>query len=162
MQATQTAPVNSQIVLPFVQSVRAVLSSMAGVVTTVGKPYLKVDSHHKHNVSAIIGFSGDVIGSMVISLQSGTAVSIASAFAGVEVEAESPDFSDAIGELANMIAGGAKKDLGGRATITCPTVVMGEGLRTARLHGVPCIVIPCSTAAGEFVVEVNLRIGNGD
>ena len=77
--------------------------------------------------------------------------------AGMEIEANSPDFADAIGELSNMIAGGAKKDLGALATITVPTVVIGANHCVARLSDVPCIVIPCATPAGDFAVEINIK-----
>jgi chemotaxis protein CheX len=79
------------------------------------------------------------------------------AFAGSEFPLESPDFADAIGELANMIAGGAKKDLGAAASITCPNVIIGKGHHIARLSGVPCLVIPCSTPVGDFAVEVCIK-----
>jgi chemotaxis protein CheX len=85
------------------------------------------------------------------------AKSLVAAFAGCAIEPGTPDFSDAIGELANMIAGGAKKHLGANANITVPSVIIGPGHQIARLSGVPCIVIPCSTPAGDFAVEVNVK-----
>jgi chemotaxis protein CheX len=62
-----------------------------------------------------------------------------------------------VGELANMIAGGAKKDLGCVASISCPSVVIGPGHTIARLSDVPCIVIPCKTPVGDFAVEINIK-----
>jgi len=67
------------------------------------------------------------------------------------------DFADAIGELANMIAGSAKKDLGHTASISVPNVVIGGGHIIARLSEVPCLVIPCRTPVGNFAVEVNIK-----
>lgn len=149
--------INPKLIVPFVNSVRAVFSTMVGVPTTVGRPTLKADPLPTHDVSSIIGFSGQVAGSVVVSFQKEAAVKLASAFAGAEIQPGTPDFADAIGELANMIAGNAKKDLGGAANITVPNVIIGPGHSVARLSGVPCVVIPCQTPVGNFTVEVNVK-----
>jgi chemotaxis protein CheX len=160
----QTAPATkpagsstAKLIIPFVNSVRLVFETMVKVQTTVNAPRLKADPCPTYDVSGIIGFSGDVIGSVVVSLQMHAAKSLVAAFAGCPIEPGTPDFSDAIGELANMIAGGAKKHLGANANITVPSVIIGPGHQIARLSGVPCIVIPCSTPAGDFAVEVNVK-----
>lgn len=145
------------LVVPFVGSVRSVFSTMVGVETTVGAPSLKSDPAPTHDVSAIIGFSGEVVGSMVLTFQTETARRVVAAFANAPLEPGSPDFADAIGELANMVAGAAKKDLGLPASISVPTVIVGTGHTVARLSDVPCVVIPCSTASGEFSIEVNIK-----
>jgi chemotaxis protein CheX len=85
------------------------------------------------------------------------ALKLVEAFAGASLAVTDPDFADAIGEVANMIAGGAKKDLGVQANITCPTVIIGAGHVVARLSDVPCLVVPCATPAGAFAVEVNIK-----
>ena len=38
-----------------------------------------------------------------------------------------------------------------------PSVIIGTGHQIARLRDVPCVVIPCRTAAGDFAVEVNVK-----
>ena len=165
MTATATAPapaasgpaINPKLIVPFVNSVRAVFSTMVGVQTTVGRPTLKSHPSPSYDVSGIIGFSGDVVGSVVVSFQEQAAVKLASAFAGVELEPGTPDFADAIGELANMIAGNAKKDLGAAANISTPNVIIGPNHSLARLSGVPCLVIPVSSPVGDFAVEVNIK-----
>lgn len=155
--AASAPAINPKLIVPFVNSVRAVFSTMVGVQTTVGRPTLKSHPSPSYHVSGIIGFSGDVVGSVVVSFQRDAAVKLASAFAGVELTPDSPEFADAIGELANMIAGNAKKDLGGAANITTPNVIIGPNHSVARLSGVPCLVIPVSSPAGDFAVEVNIK-----
>ncbi len=154
---TQAPVVNAKLIVPFINSVRNVFQTMVGVETTVERLTLKTGPVASYDVSAIIGFSGQVIGSVVVSFQMAAAVSLVKAFAGVELTSDSPDFADAIGELANMIAGSAKKDLGATASITCPSVVLGANHVIARLRGVPCFVIPCKTPVGNFAVEVNMK-----
>ncbi|HVT83195.1 MAG TPA: chemotaxis protein CheX [Phycisphaerae bacterium] len=129
---------------------------MAATKVHVGKPYRKTDPTATHDVSGIIGFSGNFVGSMVLTFKRDTALALASAFAGAEISPDSPDFADAVGELANMIAGAAKKNFSG-TFITVPSVVLGAGHIIARLQHVPCVVVPCETAVGTFAVEVNVK-----
>ena len=157
-----TPQINVKLIVPFVNAVRAVFSTMVKVPTGVQRPFLKTEAAPQYDVSSIIGFSGDVVGSLVISLHTDVAQKIVSSFAGTQIEPGSPDYADAIGEIANMIAGAAKKDLGHAATITVPTVIFGKGHQVARLSDVPCVVIPCSTPIGQFVLEVNVRQVTGN
>jgi chemotaxis protein CheX len=147
----------SQLIVHFMRSVQEVLKTMAGVSVTVGSPSRKTDPLASYDVSGIIGFSGQFVGSMVLSFQQAAAVAIVSRFAGAPVAPDSPDFADAVGELANMIAGSAKTSFGGDTTISIPSIVMGCNHTLARLHDVPCLIIPCQTAAGAFAVEVNIK-----
>jgi chemotaxis protein CheX len=130
---------------------------MANIATTVGGLTLKNETSPPHDVSGIIGFSGGVVGSMVIGLSKDVASRIVAAFSGTGHHIDSPDFADAIGELANMIAGSAKKNMGVVASISVPTVVVGPAHHTMRLSGVPCVIIPCKTPHGDFDVEVNIK-----
>jgi chemotaxis protein CheX len=158
--ASSPPVINPKLILPFVNAVRAVFSTMVGVQTTVSRPTFKAEPAPSYDVSGIIGFSGQITGSVVVSFQQSAALKLASAFAGVPIEPGSADFADAIGELANMIAGNAKKDLGASANISIPSVVIGPNHTVARLSGVPCLVIPCSTPVGDFAVEINIKQNN--
>ncbi len=149
--------INPKLIVPFVNSVRNVFSTMVKVPTEIERPVVKGLPGPSYDVSAIIGFSGDVVGSVVVSFQLEAARKLVAAFAQVELEIESPDFADALGELANMIAGNAKKDLGCNATISTPSVIVGAGHHVARLSDVPTLVVPCKTPVGDFAVEVSIK-----
>ena len=156
--AAAAAPkINPKLIVPFVNSVREVFSTMVGVQTTVERPHVKAQAAPSYDVSSIIGFSGDVIGSVTVSFQAQAAERLVEAFAGQRHALGTPDFADAVGELANMIAGSAKKDLGTRASITVPSVIIGPNHMVARLSDVPCLVIPCKTPVGDFCVEVSIK-----
>lgn len=155
--AARAHNIDPKVVVGFVNAVRSVLSTMVGLPTTIGKPVIKSEPIPSYDVSGIIGFSGGIVGSAVISFQKEAAMHIVEAFAGSPIAPDSPDFADAIGELANMIAGNAKRDLGASASISCPSVIMGHGHVVARLSDVPCLTIPCSTPVGAFAVEVCIK-----
>jgi chemotaxis protein CheX len=146
-----------KLIVPFVNSVRSVLSTMAGMQTTVERPRMKSGNGPEHDYSGIISFSGSVIGTVVVSFGREAAIKLVQAFACCDVQPDTADFADAIGELANMIAGAAKKDLGNDSTISVPSVIMGKGHTVCRPSDIPCLVIPCKTDVGDFSVEVGLK-----
>ena len=148
---------DSKLVLPFVKATMNVFTTMVKIKPEIGKPHLKDNGATTYDVSGVIGFSGEIIGSVVVSFQLESATKLVNSLMGMEIDPTSPDFADAIGEVANMIAGSAKKDLGAVANIAVPTVVIGKGHIIGRLSGVPCVVIPCKTSVGEFAVEVNIK-----
>lgn len=160
MQAVAEPPkqvINVKLIVPFINSVRDMFSKMLNATATIQRPSVKTVPAPQYDVSAIIGFSGEIVGSVVVSFPKETAIKAVAAFAGMEMQPDSPDFADAIGELTNMIAGGAKKDLGANASITCPSVIIGSGHTVARLRDVPCLAIPCDTSLGLFVIEVSIK-----
>ena len=160
MTATQTQAQSgsaiAKVVVPFTNSVRQVFSKMAGVQTTVATPHLKSHPVSTYNICGIIGFSGAMTGSVVLSFSEQAAVKLVEAFAGARHEPTSPDFADAIGELANMVAGCAKQQMGGGISISLPSVVIGKGY-TIAAGTLPCVVIPCSSPMGDFSVEVSIK-----
>ena len=145
---------------PFVKSICNTFETMCGLKVTVGEPQLKTSDDPKTDVSGVIGFSGDAAGSVVLNFSFETASKIATAFAGVEISPEHPDFADAIGELANMVAGGAKgqfKELS--IGISLPNVIVGHNHNVSASRTTPRIVIPCTTDAGTVQVEVAMVLG---
>ncbi|MGF1635422.1 MAG: chemotaxis protein CheX [Phycisphaerae bacterium] len=154
-------PINPKLIVPFVNAVRNVFKTMVHVETRIERPHVKGCPAATYDVSGIIGFSGDLIGSVVVSFQTSAAIKLVESFAGIVYEADDPDFADAIGELANMVAGAAKKDLGVNSSISTPSVVLGTGHSVARLSDVPCLVVPCRTDVGDFAVEISIKqVGN--
>jgi chemotaxis protein CheX len=141
----------------FVTSVREVLGTMLSTTVNVGTPFRKSDPARQHDISAVIGLSGNVVGSMVLSFDRPTALNMVRAFTGGATAEDSLDFADAIGELANMVAGAAKKRFGTLASISLPSVIVGSGHAVARLHDSPSIIIPCATTLGRFDIEVSIK-----
>jgi chemotaxis protein CheX len=141
----------------FVGSIAHVFRTMVHTEVKVGRPVLKEAAMVSAEVSGVIGLSGDVQGSVVLSFPGEVACRVASAFAGTTLEMNSPDFADAVGELANMVAGNAKKDfVGCQASISLPSVIIGPGHHVSQSKASPYLLIPCETALGTFSVEIAL------
>ncbi len=139
---------------PFIESVVNVFKTMLDVDTLISKPYIKEHDDAAHNVAAIIGFSGDAVGSVALCFNSRSASQIASKFAGTEITADHPDFADSLGEIANMVAGGAKAKMEGLdISISLPRVVAGTGQHTLRSQKNPVLALPCDSVLGRFIVE---------
>ena len=146
-------------ITPFVKSIQNVFSTMLQLPVTVADPAIKQGNAPSHDVSGIIGMSGDVKGSVVLSFKLDAAESIVALFCGERLEATESDFADAIGELVNMVSGGAKALFPdtNRVSISCPSVIVGESHGVCLPSDIPCVMIPCSTDCGEFVIEVAIR-----
>lgn len=143
---------------PFIASVQNVFTTMLQLPVKVGAPRIKDPGAGCSDVSGIIGMSGDVVGSVVLSFPSQTASRIVSLFTGTQMEPGTSDFSDAVGELVNIVSGGAKAMFTGKkVSISCPSVVCGPNHTVASQSDTPCIVIPCSTDCGDFVIELAIR-----
>jgi len=142
---------------PFVRSICNTFETMCNQTVAVGAPRLKHGNEPGSDVSSVIGFSGDAAGCVVIHFDFDTASEIATAFAGTEITPEHPDFADAVGELANMVAGGAKAHFDGLdISISLPNVIVGRNHSVSASKNSPRLVIPCKTKAGTFHVEVGM------
>ncbi|MEM1097333.1 MAG: chemotaxis protein CheX [Planctomycetota bacterium] len=149
---------SSAYILPFVESVNNVFETMMQMPVTVGEPAIKPHDTPADNVSGIIGMTGDVDGTVVLGFPTATAERAVAVFTGMEIAADHEDFADAIGELVNMISGGAKaKFVGKHADISCPSVVIGAGHSVFGRKDVKCVRIPCECDLGEFYVDVAIR-----
>jgi chemotaxis protein CheX len=142
---------------PFIVSCRLVFDRMIHVPVVLGKPYLRRNSGPHMAVSVIMGFGGSVTGCVVMRLSQKVSLALASGILQTPQTAIDADGIDALGEIANMIAGAAKKDLpGGLATLSIPSVILGDhGVNYP--SGVPIIAIPCETDAGPFLLEIAVQ-----
>lgn len=147
-------------ITPFIKSIQNVFSTMLQLEVSINEPSVNQSGRTPFDVSGIIGITGDVRGTIVLSFPSETATRIASLFSGEELTIDSPDFADAIGELVNMVSGGAKSMFHTkRASISTPSVIIGGGhVVVSPRSDVPCISIPCSTDCGDLTIEIAFEV----
>jgi chemotaxis protein CheX len=150
--------VDQSYITPFVRSVQNVFETMLQLPVVTGQPVLKGNGQPSFDVSGIIGMSGDVEGSVVLSFPTATAERVVSIFTGTDMAHTHEDFADAVGELTNMVSGGAKAQFVGKTvSISCPSVVIGPGHQVYNRKNVVAIAIPCQSDVGDFTVEVTIR-----
>lgn len=154
---------NVAYVNPFIVATLNVFRSMVHVPIMLGRPYLKDrdDRLYKlYKLSATIGLSGAASGVVILSLPEPVALALASGLAGAPVTSLDTDCHDAVAEIVNMIAGGAKKDLpGGQVTLGVPTLLYTGDV--VYPDNCPVMAIPFDTSVGRFVIETALHEQSG-
>ena len=150
---------DSKYINPFLVAIKDVFDTMVDLPVTIGKPFIKKDRIPSYDISSIIGLSGAVIGCVAISFSQEIALQMAGALLEDEFVELDDDCTDAIGEIANMIAGNAKSAFPvDNASISVPTVISGKH-SVNYPSGVPVISIPCEASGGGLSVDVALKSG---
>ena len=143
---------------PFINSTIETCKTMLNLDVEPQKPRLKQDEALEHDISAVIGLSGNARGTIALSFTKIMALKSVSAMLGMEIKVVGEDVSDGVGELVNIIAGHAKQNLTNyELSISLPNVIIGNGHRIQSISGVPTIVVPFSCEYGEFTMEITLK-----
>jgi chemotaxis protein CheX len=151
---------NAKFINPFLEATETVLRTMAFIELKSGKPYLKQDSIAQGDVSAIIGMTGSVKGSLALSFSSGCILRVVSNMLGEELTEITADVKDAVGEITNMVSGVARKKLEGigySIAASIPTVISGPNHSILHVMGGASVIIPFDTDAGPLVVDVCVK-----
>ncbi|MDX9703045.1 MAG: chemotaxis protein CheX [Candidatus Auribacterota bacterium] len=153
---------NVEYLNPFIKSTVNALSTMACLEPSRGNPYLrKTGQKIECDISGTIGVAGEASGSVTVSFSESVARKIVENMLGIQVDSLNDDVKDAVGEIANMIAGGAKGELSEKGysfKIALPVVCIGKDHYTEYPKDIPCVVIPFSVEEGAFYVEICLKV----
>jgi len=142
---------------PFLTSTISAFETMLGCTLTRGTPYIKNGSQPEHEVSGVIGLSGQAKGTVVLGLGREAAISAAEALLQERPPEINGDVTDAVGELANIIAGSAKAKLEHlQLSVSLPTVITGKHHCVQFPTKVTPICIPFQSKWGSVTVEVGL------
>ncbi len=142
---------------PFVDAVKNLFKTMLDLPFSLEKPYIKKDPIPEYEVAGIIGMSGGVSGCVVINMGEALALQMASELLDEKKTELDDDCIDAIGEIANMIAGNAKTDFPDEnCSISVPSVVIGKH-KTSYPQGIEVISIPCRAGDGKLVIDVAIK-----
>jgi len=143
---------------PFLTATVETFSRMARVKVIPGRPYLFTDQQNSKDISGVIGLSGTLKGAVVIGMPQEVALQMVHKLVGTRYDKLTAEVSDGVGELANIIAGYAKKDITGEdIQIALPTVIYGPKHVVSMPSDVPVVVIPFESECGPFVIEVGMK-----
>ena len=146
---------------PFIEATVNVLQTMAGIEPKAGKPFLKKGKQSTGDVTGLIGLvGGGKKGSFAVSFEENCIKKIVSNLLGEEVTKMDGDVLDAVGEVTNMISGGARaklSEIGIDLDMAIPTIISGKGHELTQITEYPVIVVPFETEAGSFFVEACLK-----
>ena len=156
--------IDVQLVHPFIEATIACLTQMADIRPTCLRAFIKEDPLMHGEITGVIGLTGGLTGSCVISFPMDLARFIVARFLR-EAEASVTEamIADGIGEVANMVAGGAKSHFaagGLRFAISTPTLIIGAQACLYNPGGTAsfaCEFALTPTASDTFLVEVATR-----
>jgi chemotaxis protein CheX len=144
---------------PFVKSAINVFNTMLGCPIQREGVALKDTEFPSHDVTSVIGLTGVIRGSVVFSVSSPVAFKIVEALLGVETHEINSDVVDAVGEVTNMIVGGAKADLAQfRLSLGLPTVIVGKDHTICFAENVRPLCILFRTPWGPTSLEIALEM----
>jgi chemotaxis protein CheX len=143
---------------PFLKASMNLFKDYLELKVNSGEPFINTEPNELYEVSSIIGLAGETVGAIVLSFPRECAIKIVSKFSEEQHTTLSNDVLDGVGELVNIIAGNAKKDLlDFKIAISLPGVIIGNSYKIKWPKGIPVICIPFKSEAGEFSVNVSLR-----
>ncbi len=149
---------DAKFINPVLTAVVNILQTMAQVTPKPGKPSVKSDNSSLGVISGFIDLaSADTHVSVVVTFSSEAILDIGSRMMHMELTEVNDVVKDLVGEMANMVAGGAKSNLeeaGYDFQLTLPNVVVGEGHQVKHSVEGVTLMLPFTTEAGKFFVEV--------
>jgi chemotaxis protein CheX len=141
----------------FISSLDHTFKTMLDCEVERGQPALKDNTAPKFDISGVIGLSGKAVGTVVLSFSEEVALKAASHMLMCENTEINDEVVDAVGELTNMVAGGAKAQLAEyQLAVSLPNVITGRNHEVRFPSDVKPISVPFSTKWGPLTLEVGL------
>ena len=139
---------------PFIQSTKNAFTTMAGIDVIDHSPVEEKDYILQGDLSGIVGFAeANVNGAATLSFPKETALYIYQKIMGEQLTEINADVFDIIGELTNIVVGGAKvilTKLGFTYHISIPSVIEGEDHVVTHKPDTQYVIIP-------FTIDKNLK-----
>lgn len=143
------------------ESIINVLVTMADMQPQSGKPSVKTRRNVQGDVTGIIDLvSKQKTGSLAISFTKPVALEIAKRMLRMETDHIDEMVRDLVGEIANMMAGGAKAKLqeqGYDFELTFPSVIVDDERNIIHNKETSTVILPFQTDSGEFFVELYFK-----
>lgn len=142
---------------PFLSSMLNVMSTMAHMELVPEKPKLKKDNIAHGDVSGLIGMvSPETKGSLSITFDEPLALATMKGMVGEAPDELNEEITDLVGEITNMVTGGAKRLLsekGFEFDMATPVVVSGKNHTIHHKSKGPIVIISLKGDAGRAYIE---------
>jgi len=134
-----------------------VFSTMLMVELETGEPIDGPGGDVDSNLTSMLGLGKDIKGMLAVHCPEAVAKDITGTFLGMEVTELNDDVKDAIGEIANMVAGSLKiffqkHDI--TIELAIPTTVVGKSFRTSGMSGTNRTAVPFTMNGTTFLIEL--------
>jgi len=149
---------NVEFINPFITALLNVVGMMGHTELTPEKPRLKKNDVSMGDVSGLIGMVGPKTkGSLSITFEKSLALRIMQRMLGEKLKEIDEDVTDMVGEITNMVTGGAKQELSKKGydfDMATPMVVSGTNHTIDHIHEGHIIIIPFSSDSGKAFIEI--------
>ncbi|MCB2198158.1 chemotaxis protein CheX [bacterium] len=147
---------------PFINSLINTFEMMLGMNPEPGEPSPKGEGMTQGDITGLVGFAeANIIGSVAVSFPTEAALKLYAAMTGEEVTEITRDVEDSIGEISNIVAGGAKTVFASQGLtfhISIPSVIVGRQHSITHKIETPVYVVPFKVDGIEFVMEISMKI----
>lgn len=143
-----------------IDATQEIFETMIMIEAKAGDPMNQPATSFSKGMTAMVGFAGFRQGMLAIHTPEAVALDITTQFLGLEVESIDEDVIDALGELANMVAGSIKplmaKD-GVDVELSLPSVIYGSEYSMTTLADSEILAVPFELDSGIFIVELAFK-----
>lgn len=150
-----------KILNPFLEATIEVARTMAQLDIVVGTPALKQGNTASGDVTGFIKLSGsNYKGSLAISFNREALLLVYEKMLGETLAQIDDSALDLVGEITNMVCGGAKQRLsesGFEFNLTQPQLLSGRRHQITHQGDGPVLILPLNLEQGNMVIEVCLN-----
>jgi chemotaxis protein CheX len=144
-----------------IKDVQDVFINMVGVENLMPLPIqIDVTTHFKKCLTAMVGLAGAYNGLVCVHLPWPLAISFTSLMLGTQVTEIDDDVNDAMGEIANMLAGSFKQHLskgGSDVHLSTPSVVNGSDYVVSSGSNMENITLKFASGDEWFMVSLSIE-----
>jgi len=143
---------------PVLESIVNILQTMASISPEPGRPCMKPNNQAMGVVTGIIDMKGaETEGSIAVTFSQALALEVTRKMLREEPVGIDATVKDLVGEITNMMAGGAKAKLhekGFDFELAQPRVIAGKDHDVEHCIKAPTILLPFKTRVGGLFVEI--------
>jgi len=143
------------------ETTEEIFNTMIFMELAAGTPLENTKEAIGCHVSAMIGLTGDFSAMLGIHCPEAAGLAIAGEMLGMEIGEIDADVKDALGEIANMLAGGLKEKFAAENValeLAIPTAISGKSYTISAPTGSNRIVIPFQIEKGAFYIEIKYNL----
>jgi len=141
------------------ESTNAVFTTMLHLEISPKQPGEETDPQPLNGVMALLGFTGEWVGTGILYCREQFACRLGSAMLMTEITEVTNDVLDGVGEMANMVMGNVKdrlEPLVGTLAMSIPTVVYGRNFHTRTTAQPKWWVYPFGVGPDSFEIRLCL------
>jgi len=135
-----------------------VFNTMCGIELKLEKRFEGCYAARQYDASGIITFSGTIQATVALRFQKDLAFACAESLLGTQPKTFDEDVVDVVGEMANMVVGGAKEHIASSdLSLGLPVVVTGLGHKVSLPADMKISTLHFQSCKGECVIEIGIK-----